>query len=284
MQKSWIAALNGGRGSCESGANPPSSDYGGTEECARSTRWRDCGRRMVICRLVGKGASQVCESGIAAAALLPHSKALSRKREWAGRGGRPRKATELVGFVGLEGNVAFRTQRFEREGGGDEGGQKWVACVRLGSHKFRKMKNLVWPIWVMEKRQRFGALSGKLPRRNRWLVVRRLSQWCESGAEAHALQTLARGTDLPRFGRAARVPFAFYRLLPPFTAFYRLSMWARANGIRETNQTPNRIRGFQSPLFGIIRLFVGGIFRIVGAYPTPESVPSRRRLRGQSRA
>ena len=54
-----------------------------------------------------------------------------------------RKATELVGFVGWESNVVFRTQLFEREGGGEEGGQKWSACVRLGPPFFRKIKNLV---------------------------------------------------------------------------------------------------------------------------------------------
>jgi hypothetical protein len=144
---------------------------------------------------------------------LPHRGAGACSNE----GGWLRIASELVGLVGFEGNEIFKTQLFEREGGGGEGGQKWSASVRLGSGKFRKMKNLVWPMRVTENRQRFGALSGKLPRRNRWLVVRRLSQWCESGAEAHALQTLAHGTDLPRFGRAVRVPFAFYRL----------SIWAR---------------------------------------------------------
>jgi hypothetical protein len=51
-----------------------------------------------------------------------------------------RKATEVVGFVGLEGNGVFRTQTFKREGGGDEGRQKWSACVRLGSHICRKIK------------------------------------------------------------------------------------------------------------------------------------------------
>jgi hypothetical protein len=42
---------------------------------------------------------------------------------------------------------------FEREGGGDEGGQKWSACVRLGPHIFKKIKNLVLPMRVMEMRQ-----------------------------------------------------------------------------------------------------------------------------------
>ena len=67
--------------------------------------------------------------------------------------GWPGIASELVGLVGLERNGFFRTQMFEREWVGDEGGQKWSACVRLGSRKFRKIKNLVFPVSVMEKRQ-----------------------------------------------------------------------------------------------------------------------------------
>ena len=46
-----------------------------------------------------------------------------------------RIASELFGLVGFEGNGVFGTQLFGREWGGDEGGQKWSACVRLGSGK-----------------------------------------------------------------------------------------------------------------------------------------------------
>jgi hypothetical protein len=97
---------------------------------------------------------------------LPHRGAVA----WLNEGGWLRIASELAGLVGFERNGFFRTQMFEREGGGDEGGQKWSACVRLGSRKFRKIKNLVLPMRVREMRQgeqdRWDEWDG-------WVAVRR---------------------------------------------------------------------------------------------------------------
>ena len=57
---------------------------------------------------------------------------------------------------------------------------------------------------------------------------------------------------LNSIGRPA--PFAFYRLLPPFTAF---RLGRGANGIRKTNQKPGRKRGERTLCNGLYRFLTG---------------------------
>jgi hypothetical protein len=119
------------------------------------------------------------------------------------RGERLRFSAELVGFGR---NRVFRTQMFEREGGGGEGGQKWSACVRLGSRNFRKIKKLVLPMSVMEKRQ-----------------TRRRQKHFGGAGCSHSPRRY-RDEAAARWGHHALPKWASVRLCSPLLGFARLFM------------------------------------------------------------
>jgi len=140
-----------------------------------------------------------------------------------------RKATEVVGFVGLEGNGVFRTQRFGREGGGDEGGQKWSACVRLGSPFFRKIKNLVLLMKGTEGRDRTDGTDGESGEgRIGESADRRRT---EKRAQARAVQTLSRRTK----------PLSWFALARPAWGT-RITGWGRAGKSERMKGTEGRDR------------------------------------------
>jgi hypothetical protein len=160
------------------------------------------------------------------------------------------KATEVVGFVGFGGNVIFETQMFEREGGGDEDRQKWSACVRLRPRNFRKINNLVLPMSAMQKRggshitafrAGFGSRVSWIVRKRRGALLPAALQKVFGRHESVSIRTVrppfVAGEMLVRRGGTPR-PTRFWRVP---TAFYRLSVGARANGIRETNQKPDQL-------------------------------------------
>jgi hypothetical protein len=151
-------------------------------------------------------------------------------REWSpqplpqGLGARPADGTG--GFVGLEGNGVFRVQLFEREGGGDEGGQKWSACVRLGPHIFRKIK-----------KSGFADEGCGIPKQNSG----------ENGGSGVGWFALARvGSDWLALGRVSTRNQAEER---------RFDAGARRTAREGARALPNQ---------GSIRLFCGGGFQNCG--------------------